>query len=230
MPLHAGEPLVGQWQVVDEADLSALVRSLLPGSASPSERGLVLIDGGSGSGKSTLAGRLARAMTAALVHTDDLSWQAHPLDWDDALVEGVLQPWRRGEPVAFRPQSWIAASRPGAVTVPADAQLLVVEGVGAGRAGLAALAEVVVWVQTDRAVARGRGLIRDIALGRDEVEATRVWDLWEGHELPHFAADRPWQRAHLIVDGAPPTGLPAGCLRVHRGHLKAGTPAEPDLE
>ncbi len=217
MPLHPGEPHVARWQVVDEAGLAALVRTLRTGSGSPGGRGLVLVDGGSGSGKSTLAGQLAAGLGAALVHTDDLSWRAHPLDWADTLVEGVLWPWRRGEPVAFRPQVWIAAGRPGAVTVPAGAEVLVVEGVGAGRAGLAALAEVVVWVQTDRAVARDRGLVRDIALGRGEVEATRVWDLWEAHELPHFAADRPWERAHLIVEGAPPTGLPARRVRVHLG-------------
>ena len=33
-------------------------------------------------------------------------------------------------------------------------------------------------------------------------------------ELPHFAADRPWERAHLVVDGAPPAELPAGAVRV----------------
>ena len=49
----------------------------------------------------------------------------------------VIEPWRRGEHVDYRPPGWVAQGREGAVTVPADVCVLVLEGVGAGRASLA---------------------------------------------------------------------------------------------
>jgi hypothetical protein len=38
-----------------------------------------------------------------VVHTDDVAWHLDPIAWDHALVDGVLDPWRRGEDVAVRP-------------------------------------------------------------------------------------------------------------------------------
>ena len=56
--------------------------------------------------------------------------------------------------------------------------MLVIEGVGAGRADLAVLADLVVWVQSDSAEARRRGLERDVELGRPPEEAEEFWDSW----------------------------------------------------
>lgn len=77
-------------------------------------------------------------------------------NWEDVLVDGVIAPWRRGEAVCFRPPGWVVQGRPGVVEVP-PRPVLIVEGVGAGRAGLVARAELVVWVQSDSHEARGRG-------------------------------------------------------------------------
>ena len=156
---------------------------------------MLAVDGRSGSGKSTLVDRLVATVPgAAVVHTDDVAWHHDFFDWADLLVEGVLGPWRAGRDVAYRPPPWDARGRPGAMTVPSGAPLLVVEGVGAGRRAFAPYLDALVWVQTDRAVATRRGLQRD---GGD----VTFWDEWEARERPFLAADRPWARADLVVNG-----------------------------
>ena len=85
-------------------------------------------------------------------------------------------------------------SRPGAVEVPAGCRLLVVEGVGAGRSELADLLDAAVWVQSDRVVARERGIARDAG----DVDG---WDEWQAEEIPFLQRDRPWERADVIVAG-----------------------------
>ncbi len=171
----------------------------------------MLVDGRSGAGKTTLAARLVRLLDGALVHTDDLSWNHHPTDWASLLVDGIVTPWRRGEVVSFRPPAWISHARPGSVDV-APRQVLVVEGVGAGRAELAPLAEVVVWVQSDADIARRRGIARDVEYGRSLDEAEAFWDEWMRAEEPFLAADRPWTRASLLVNGTPVPDQPGRTL------------------
>jgi hypothetical protein len=139
---------------------------------------LVLVDGRSAGGKTTFAGHLAHLLGSAVVHTDDVARDFSRLGWDKKLVDTVLGP-RKGE-------------------------RLVVEGVGAGRASLAPLADLVVWVQSDRASARTRGIARDASYGtRTVAEAEEFWDHWMAEEEPHLAADPPWERAALVVLGTP---------------------------
>ena len=90
------------------------------------------------------------------MHTDDIAWNYSRFDWADLLVSGVIEPWRRREPVDYRPPGWVKDDRTGSVTV-AVGRSLVVEGVGAARAALAELADLVIWVQSDRTLARVRG-------------------------------------------------------------------------
>jgi len=205
--LYAEEPEARSWELVDNAELAVRVRALLPAG----KPALILVDGRSGSGKSTFAERLARLLDAALVHSDDIAWHHDPIHWDDLLVNGVIMPWRRGEAVHFRPPAWVVKDRPGAVEVPSQ-PVLVVEGVGAGRSGLAAHAELVVWVQSDCDEARRRGLKRDVELGRTTEEAEAVWEEWMRAEEPFLAADRPWTRASLVVNGTRPGGMQASSV------------------
>lgn len=201
MDLLPEEPAAVDWAPVPDAALRDLVLSRLPGG-----RGLVLVDGRSGGGKTTVAARLARLLDAALVHTDDIAWWVHPVEWDDILLREVVEPWSRGESVAYRSPVWEERGRPGAVEVPA-VPVLVVEGVGAGRASLAEHAEVVVWVQSDHTEARRRGIARDLVQeGRTPEEAESFWDEWAQTEDPFLAADRPWERADLVVCGTPGIG------------------------
>ena len=167
---------------------------------------MIAVDGRSGAGKTTLAQRLAAARPgAAIVHTDDIAWFLARFDWVEEMRAGVLEPFRRGEPVAYRPPPWDERGRPGAVEVPAACELLVLEGVGAARAELADLVDVAIWVQSDRAVARERGIERD---GGD----VPGWDEWQAEEVPFLERDRPWERADVVVAG---TGVgPRGALLV----------------
>lgn len=188
MRLHSEEPKPHSWEVLDDGELTVRLRGTLPAG----DRSLVLVDGRSGGGKSTFASRLTRLLGAAVVHSDDIAWHHDPMEWADVLLDGVIAPWRRGEAVSFRPPGWVSHGRQGAVEVP-PRTVLVVEGVGAGRAVLAANAELVVWVQSDRYEARRRGHERDVELGRSPEEAEAFWKEWMQAEDPFLAADRPWR-------------------------------------
>ncbi len=187
MQLPQGEPPFGPWRVV-------------PVGAVPQLLGrprVVAVDGRSGSGKSTVCARIAAAVPGtAIVHSDDVAWYHDFFDWAELMAGGVLEPLRRGEPVDFRPPEWDERGRDGAIRVPADAPLVLVEGVGVGRRELAPVVDAVVWVQADRPTATRRGILRD---GGD----TAFWEEWERAELPFLAAQRPWERAVLVVAGTP---------------------------
>jgi hypothetical protein len=192
--LHPEEPDLGPWRAVDEPELLTLV-------GSPS---LVLVDGRSGGGKTTFATGVAALLGASVVHTDDVAWHLSMFDWASELTSGVLDPWSRDEDVSYRPPGWIARERPGVIEA-AGGRPLVVEGVGSGRASLAERADLVVWVQSDRIEARTRGIVRDASYGtRTPAEAEEFWDHWLTGEDPFLAADRPWDRADLVVLGTPP--------------------------
>jgi hypothetical protein len=102
---------------------------------------------------------------------------------------------------AFDQGSVIGANDPSLRSV-ADRRMRLVQRLG--RAGLAACAELVVWVQSDRDEARRRGLTRDVELGRSSEEAAAFWDEWMQAEEPFLAADWPWSRTSLVVNGTPP--------------------------
>ena len=179
-----------------EAGLDELV-AMLP-DPPPDRPLLVAVNGHSSSGKSTLAARMAAALPrAAVVHTDDLAWHHGVLSWSDLLVDGVLAPVRAGRAVSFRPPAWQARHRPGAVEVPAGIDYLLVEGVGVGRASLHPAFDVHIWVATPRDIRLARDAVR-VAAG--EI-APDDYAAWMAEEDAHFAADRPWERADLVVEG-----------------------------
>jgi hypothetical protein len=194
----AGEPVAAPWTV---RPLPAVVADLLTLVGAPAARPAVLaVDGRSGAGKSTFAARVAAAAPGAVVvHTDDVAWWESFFGWDDLMAAGILEPARRGEAVRFRPPAWGARGRDGAIEVPCGARLLVVEGDGSSRRSLSPLLDGAVWVQSDVAEARRRGVERD---GADRA-AEDFWDEWDREEVPFFAADRPWERADLVVCGTP---------------------------
>jgi hypothetical protein len=157
-----------------------------------------------------------------IVHTDDVAWHHSFFDWDDLLVQGVLEPVRRGLPVHYRPPAWEARGREGAIEVPAGLDLLVVEGVGAGRRELSDLVDAVVWVQSDFAEAERRGIARDVAHGvnGDLDQATDFWERWMAEELAFLADQRPWERAHVAVAGTVTTAP-------DRNEVLVATPSTP---
>lgn len=189
----------------------------------PHERlGVLAIDGHGGSGKSTLARRLveveaARGRTAVVVATDDVAWHHSMFDWSEALISGVLEPSSAGRAVRYRPPGWVARERPGAIEVPAETALLIVEGTGAGRLELSEWTDALIWVDADPAAARERGLARDLASGVNGAtmaEAARFWDDWMATEIEFMAHHRPWDRADAIVQGTPSIALGDGEIAV----------------
>jgi hypothetical protein len=198
--LHPEEPLAGPWRSLDDEALAYELTARLRGR----HPALVLVDGRSGAGKTFASERVARLLGADVVHTDDVAWEYSRFGWDDLLVGRVIGPWRAGHDISYRPQSWETYDREGAVTATGQVPL-VVEGVGAARASLAGLADLVIWVQSDRTLARVRGLARDASYGtRTPAEAAAFWDDWMTEEEPFLAADQPWERADLVVLGTPP--------------------------
>jgi hypothetical protein len=159
---------------------------------------VLAVDGRSGGGKTTVSSVLAATVPGTVVvHTDDVAWYQAFFDWAGLMRDGILAPLGRGDPVAYRPPAWDERGREGAIIVPAASPLVIVEGVGIGRRELAPYVDALLWVQTDEDEARRRGLARDGA------DAAGFWAEWQAAEDPFQAAQRPWERAGLIVSGSP---------------------------
>jgi hypothetical protein len=203
MELGPGEPAAGPWRV-EPVDVFA--RSLADAAGAPVGRPrIIAVDGRGGGGKTALADRLSGAMgPAAVVHSDDVAWAHSRFGWDDLMIAGILEPLRAGRAVHYRPSGWDSDGRDGHIDIAAGLATVIIEGVGVSRRALAPLLDVTVWVQSDFAEAKRRGMRRDMAeLDRDEAEAERLWDEWEAEEVPFLQADQPWQRAGFIVGTAP---------------------------
>lgn len=168
------------------------------------------IDGRSAAGKSTLAAKLSSAgATCAVVHTDDVAWNEPFFTWARLLAAGVLEPVRLGQSVSFRPPAWQRHDRSGSITVDGNVDVVIVEGVGAAQRAIAALIDVVIWVQSDAVEAERRGIARDLAEGAngDEAQSVAFWHEWMAYELAFLERDQPWSRAAVIVCGTPPAPI-----------------------
>ena len=157
LQLASEEPEGGPWRAEPLAVfVEALVQFGQEGAAAG--RGAVLaVDGRSSSGKTTLAARLQDVVKrSAVVHTDDIAWWHSRFGWADLLINGVLVPFHRGEPVNLHPPGWAGHGRQGSIEVAARCPLLIVEGVGAGRSEASHLVDALVWVQADQLEAEHR--------------------------------------------------------------------------
>ena len=196
MRLRPEEPRVGPWRVLP---LGVLLDLLLPGHDAGSEvRRVLAVDGRSSSGKTTLASRLADvAVRSTVVHTDDIAWCHSRFGWSDLLPQGVIEPFRTGDTVAFRPPAWDERGREGSITVPVETSLLIIEGVGSSRQELAAWVDASVWVQANEDAIAERNATR-IEAGETNSAGLAGW---MSEELAFLAEDRPWERATAVVAG-----------------------------
>lgn len=166
-------------------------------------RPLILIDGAAGSGKTTLAAKLVQRLNANLVHSDDVSWCADPIHWDDEMLAGIINPWLKGDPVAYRPTGWVKENRPGSIEVDPN-KALVIEGMGASRKTLRELADYSIWVDTEPETARERVVQRDLANGENggSMESvTEFADWWDSLLTPLFLEEESWNYVNVIVCG-----------------------------
>ena len=117
---------------------------------------LIALDGRSGSGKTWLAGQLAAPLGAPVIHLEDLypGWDglAHTAE---VLSDWVTGPLGRGQPARWRRFDWTAMSyAEWHTTGPAD--VIILEGGGSIRAGLAAAYAARIWAEAPAATRRDR--------------------------------------------------------------------------
>ncbi|WP_077488922.1 chorismate-binding protein [Sinomonas mesophila] len=163
---------------------------------------IIAVDGRSGAGKTTLAVELATALrehrSVALFHLEDL----YP-GWDGlaagiaTYADRVLAPLRRGETARWRAWDW-AAGREGHERGTEPADIVIVEGVGAGSHGARGLVDAVVWVEVPEAERKQR------ALARDGDTFAPHWDRWAAQEVAWLSDDDvPAAAAVTVPDGDP---------------------------
>ncbi|MGW7197791.1 uridine kinase family protein [Streptomyces chryseus] len=171
-------------------ELAASLRALPP-SCGPVR--LVAVDGHAGSGKSTFAARLAAALGGApVLHLDDLATHEELFAWTDRLREQVTGPFSRGESARYAAYDW-TLRRFGPARPLEPAPVVLVEGVGAGRAAVRTELARLLWMDLDARESWARGRRRDGPAQAD------FWDGWTAAETRHFATDPSRPYADLLV-------------------------------
>lgn len=146
------------------------------------------ISGYAGSGKSTLAKTLGATIHGCTrLRGDDFLDPARShrrsTDWDGVertrLRDEVLEPYRRGEVVRFRPYDWTAREL-GPVTELPDTEVLLVDAIGILHPELHGCFDLSIWVDVDLETAGGRGRQRDRSGGHDH---DRLWtEVWQPND------------------------------------------------
>ncbi|WP_328316397.1 uridine kinase family protein [Streptomyces sp. NBC_00388] len=178
-------------------DLEALATAirLRPVSCGPVR--LIAVDGHAGSGKSTFSARLARALDGApVLHLDDLATHQELFGWTGRLRAQVIEPFTRGEAARYAPYDW-TLRRFGAERTVDATDVVIVEGVGAGRRALRPHLAGLLWMDRDPAASWARGR------HRDGPGLTDFWDGWTAAETRHFAGDPSRPFADLLVHERP---------------------------
>ena len=163
---------------------------------------LVCIDGPAGSGKTSLAGDLQAGLEdAAVLHMDDIyrGWDTEFDEVHERLREQVVEPLAHGRTARYQRYDWHAGRFDAWVDLsPPDVLLL--EGVGAGAAGLKPVRSLLVWVEADREERIRRGV------ARDGVDVLPLWLAWMEHEEVEHARQHTRERADLRLCGDGPDG------------------------
>ncbi len=183
---------------------------------SPGARPLLLaVDGRSGSGKTSLAAELAALLrphlTVSVFHLDAI----YP-GWDglmssfETYVDEVLAPLAAGRTARWHWWDWTAHAT-GAADRTEPADVVILEGVGAGHRRARELLDALVWMEVDGAERKRR------ALARDGGTFAPHWDHWAAQEDRYLAADDVAAAATLHVAGPASTpGATAGLVEALR--------------
>ncbi|MFE3206121.1 uridine kinase [Embleya sp. NPDC059237] len=186
---------------VTAARLAACAVALRP---SVGRTRLIVVDGIGGSGKTTFADTLAAHLPGApVVRLDDFARPGDFFGWLPRLREQLLAPLARHEAARCDIYDWPAYRIGGYREIPA-APVVILEGVGAARRELDTVTALRILVDTPAEVAAAR------TLERDGPGLAWFWRLWRVAEAAHLAADRPWDRPHVRVDGTSGRLVPPG--------------------
>jgi uridine kinase len=179
------------------ADLAIRIRGTRPRLG---DTRLVAVDGPSGSGKTWFAGRLAKALDAPVIHTDDFldGWDDQFGFWD-RLEEHALGPLRRGEPASYQRYLWHRRAFGGVPVTIEPAPVVLLEGVSSARSVIRPELSMIIFVCAPADLRLTRALARD---GDGTVAFRAYLERWRLREDHHFAADRTAAHADLLVDGA----------------------------
>ncbi|MFJ6855073.1 uridine kinase [Streptomyces sp. NPDC091271] len=178
----------------DLADHARRLR-FLPPSCGPVR--LIAVDGHAGSGKSTFADRLAAALgDTPVLRLDDLATHEELFAWTDRLRAQVLAPLSRGEPARYAPYDW-TARRFGPPRTLDPAPVILIEGVGAGRAAVRPFLAGLLWIEGESEASWEQGRLRD-GPGLSD-----FWDGWTVAEHRHFADDPSYPFADAVIRRMP---------------------------
>jgi hypothetical protein len=168
-----------------------LIAALLAAPARLGAVRLAAIDGPSGAGKSTFAVKVvaelrAQGVLTELVSTDAFATWDDPVAWWPRLDDGVLRPLAAGERGSYRRTDWSSGQpRPGALVTVEVPEVLVVEGVSAGRRSVRPRLSHLFWLDGGGEAARlERSVARDGEASRADLER------WQRFERGWFAVDR----------------------------------------
>ncbi len=163
---------------------------------------IILIDGKSGAGKTRLATIMGTAMSATVVHLDDVypGWNGLVAGRDQVL-ESVLPPLARGQSGEYVSWDWVN-DRPGERVSVAPAPVLIVEGCGISTPASRAMADAVMWVDCPDAVRFDRLRSRDGDRFDGHLEG------WEAQVAAHITDNNPDTTASVVVRTA--TNQPVG--------------------
>jgi molybdopterin-guanine dinucleotide biosynthesis protein A/uridine kinase len=190
------------WQVQSSPAVSSILDLIAERQPRLDRPIVIVIDGPSWAGKSILATAVALRSGASVLEGDDFYRSTLPrltvaqrqaisdaavvdavIDWKRLRDEALL-PLRGGESAIFRPYDWetddgrLAPPK----TIPA-ADLIIVEGVYAGRPELAELVDIAVYLGMDPKRRAQRYVTR-----QDDPDWVRFWERGEAH---YFSAVRP---------------------------------------
>lgn len=161
---------------------------------------LLGIDGRSGSGKTSLAAEITVLLqphvSVTLFHLDSI----YP-GWDGLLaalpvyVRDVVAPLAAGRPAHWTWWDW-ETDGPGRADRTRPADVVILEGVGAGTAGARQVLDALIWLKMPEPERQRR------ALARDGQTFAPHWDRWAAQERAYLEAEGTPSRADLTVDVA----------------------------
>lgn len=174
---------------------SRLIALALAAPARAGSTRVLAIDGRSGAGKSTLAAAAALETAAPVIAMEQLYG-----GWDGLregirlLVGDILRPLAAGRAPRVPRYDWSAQIwREGVVLAPAE--LLILEGVGAGALAAAPFLSALAWVELSEQARREGAMARDGSIYKGH------WERWSAQEDAYLASDRTPERADVIVPG-----------------------------